>query len=244
MAFPSLRSDFANTQTSNSSSWTLTYDSLTIQDGGGSTIVAGDLIMINIGRDGSTGTGAITDYSLIFNQANGTACRGLTFVKVATGSESGTFTYSPGASEQGAWRIAVIKDWWGTIATGVEVNTVVTGTSANPDPGSLNPTNWDVEDTYWRALCAWDDGRPNVTTFPTNYTLFQNSDASGGSGGAGLGGATRTNAVASEDPSAFTKTGTGSGSAWVAWVVAIRPAAPAAYQPRYGNVNFVDPGIF
>jgi hypothetical protein len=227
VTFPSARSAHAGVQAANSTSWTLTYPiSGEILDGGADTVVAGDLIVINIGRDGTTGTGSISGYGLNFNVAGGTACRGLTFTKVADGTETGTTSFAPGASEQGAWRITVYKDWWGTIATGFAVSTGATGASANPDPDTLNPASWDVEDTLWRAVCAYDDGRPTISAFPSGYTLNQDGDASGGSGGAGLGGASLQNAVASENPDTFTKTGTGSTADWVAWTIAVRPAAP------------------
>lgn len=236
MTFPTTRSDQVYTQGTNSTSWSFDLSTLVIRDGGGSQIVAGDLILINIGRDGATGTGSITGYNLIFNAAAASStARGLTFVRVATAGDASsppTLSYAPGASEQGVARVAIIKDWYGSgIAdgTGVHVSssTGATGTSANPDPDNCAPS-WagTTVDTYWRAVCAYDDGRPTATTFPTNYTIFTAGDASGGSGGAGLGSAGRQNAVASEDAGAFTLTGTGSSTEWVAWSIAIRPAVP------------------
>ena len=225
MAFPSTRSASAGTQNTNSTSWTLTYPGAgDILDGGSTAIEAGDLILINIGRDGTAGTGSISGYSSLFDQASG-ANRGQTFAKVADGTETGTFSYSPGASEQGAWRIAVIKNWWGTIASGVAVSATATGTSANPDPGSLTPS-WGAADTYWRAVCAFDDGRRSISAYPSspdNFNLLQNSDSSGGSGGAGMGSAGLDKNAASVDPGTFTITAS---VGWVAWLIAIRPTAP------------------
>lgn len=229
MAFPVTRSAFAGTQGTNATSWTLTYPSSgDIVDGVSSnSIEAGDLILINIGRDGSTGTGAITDYTSIFDQASGTACRGLTFVKVASGSESGTFTYSPGASEQGAWRIAVIKNWYGTLA-GVEVSSAASGLSTAPNAPSLSPS-WGAKDTFWRVVCAFDDGRRSISAYPSspdNFSIYQNSDSSGGSGGAGMGSAGLTKNATSVDPGAFTLSASDD---WVAWLIAVRPAEPVTH---------------
>lgn len=230
MAFPITRSAFAGVQGTNSTSWTLTYPGAgDILDGGGSAIVAGDLIVVNIGADGAaSAVSAITGYTSLFRASNGSVCHGETFVKIADGTETGTFTYGPSgtATEQGVWRVMVVKDWWGTIATGVEVSASATGATTTPNPAALNPTNWDVEDTFWRAVFAADDGRTGITSYPANYGINQNHDASGGSGGANMGSAGRNNAVASEDPGTFTKSGTGSAAAWVAWVIGIRPAAP------------------
>lgn len=226
MTFPGTRSAFAGTQNVNSTSWALTYPGAgDILDGGSNAIEAGDLILINVGRDGTTGTGSISGFTLLFDQAS-SANRGQTFAKVADGTESGTFSYTSGASEQGAWRIAVIKDWWGTIATGVAVSASATGTSANPNPASLTPS-WGAADTYWRTVCAFDDGRRSITAYPSspdNFNLFQNSDASGGSGGAGMGSAGLDKNAASVDPGTFTLSAS---VGWVAWLIAIRPAPPS-----------------
>lgn len=247
MTFPTTRSDYGNTQTVNSTGWTIDLNNLTIQDGGADKIVAGDLIIINIGRDGSSGTGAITGYTAIFDQANGTACRGLTFVKVATAGDASSppsLTYSPGASEQGAYRVAIIKNWYGsgeTDGTGVYVtSTPNTGASANPDPPNATPTGWGTVDILYRAIFAHDDGRPTVSAYPTSYDLFPNNDTSGGSTGAGLGSAGRQLNSSSDDPGTFTRTGTGSTSAWVAWTVAIRPSSLAtvtAYAQAQADIK-------
>lgn len=232
MAFPITRSAFAGSQGANATSWTLTYPGAgDILDGGSNAIEAGDLIMVNIARDGSAGTGTITDYQSLFDSAaSGNVARGLTFVKVASGSESGNFTYTPGASEQGVWRVAVIKNWYGTIANGVEASTAAVGANANPDPPNFDPS-WGTEDTFWRAVFAADDGRTNLDSYPTNYGIYQNADKSNGSGGANMGSAGRQNAVAAENPGTFTKSGTGATAGWVAWVVAVRPAPPSANAP-------------
>jgi len=223
MAFPVARSARAGVQTSNATSWTLTYPGAgDILDGGGSAIVAGDLILINIGRDGSSGTGSITDFTPLFDQTDGSA-RGLTFAKVAAGTESGTFSYSPGASEQGAWRITVYKTWHGTISGGVEALGGATGSSANPDPASASPS-WGSADNLWRAVCAHDSGLVTMTAYPTNYTLNQDGDQSGGGNGAGIGGASRQLATGTENPGAFTMSAS---DGWVAWVVVIRGGSEA-----------------
>ena len=150
-----------------------------ILDGGGSAIVAGDLILINVSQDGSGGNPAITGFTRIFNDASSGANRGSTHVKIAAGTESGTFTYTPGANEQGVWRIAVIKDWHGTISGGVEAGGSATGTDANPNPGSFSPS-WGAADNYYRAVSSNDGGTRTYSAFPSGYDLYQNSDASGG----------------------------------------------------------------
>ena len=222
MTFPSVRSEVANTQGTNSTSWTIDYPA---------TIAAGDLLLLAIGRDGSTGTGSVSDAGFgaaLYDQAASTVARGLIFVKVATGSESGTFTYAPGASEQGAWRIAAYQNWYGTISGGVEAGGTATGSSNTPDPGSFSPSWGGGSDTRWRAQFAADDGRHTISGFPSGWTINQNGDASNGSGGAALGGASINSTNASENPGTFQSNRSDN---WVAWVVAIRPAPPPGAIP-------------
>lgn len=217
MTFPSVRSDVAGVQGTNSSSWTgLTYPS---------TISAGDLILVAIARDGASGAATISGFASQIQQAAASnAARLDIFAKVAVGTESGTFTYSPGASEQGAWRVASYQDWWGTIATGLEIGGIATGTSTTPNPGSFSPA-WGAADTRWRAQAAQDRGLQTVTGFPTDYTINQNDDQSGGGSGACIMGASRDINTATQDPSNFT---VNSSQAWAAVVIAIRPAAAGA----------------
>jgi hypothetical protein len=232
VAFASVRSEAANTQITNSTSWTISYPA---------TISAGDLLLLVVSRDGTSGTGSVSDAgfgSALYDQSSG-ASRGLVFVKVATGSETGTFTYAPGANEQGAWRIAAYQDWYGAISGGVECGGTATGTDNAPNPGSFAPS-WGSADNRYRAQMSADDGRTDVTAYPSGWTINQNSDASGGSGGASLGGASINSTTSPINPGAFTNDRSDN---WVAWVIAIRPAAPAAYQPRYGFVNFQNPGV-
>ena len=217
-----LRSDVTGTQTSNSTSWTMTYPGPSdIADGGANAIEAGDLIVINVARDGTTGTMSISGYTPLFQANAASASAGATLVKIASGSESGTFTFTPGASEQGVWRIAVLKGWWGTISGGVEAGGSATGTSTAPNPGSFSPS-WGSAANWWRAVAAHDNGATTFTGFPSNFPDNQFGDESGGSGGAGLGGATLIATATSEDPNAFTLSAS---RAWRAWVVAVRPGA-------------------
>jgi hypothetical protein len=147
------------------------------------------------------------------------------------------------ASEQGAWRLVCYQDWFGTVATGVAFSTGATGTASTPstnmpNPDSLTPA-WGADDTLWRAQTAADDGRTDFTAFPTDYTLSQNSDKSNGSGGAAIGGASRELNTTVQDPGTFT---VNRSVAWSTYTIAVRPAA-VVFVPRYGFVNFQDPGI-
>lgn len=229
MAFPAVRSSRLTIQSSNSTSWTLIFpfEAGDIKDGGSDYVLAGDLIMVNVGQDGSGGSGAITDFTQKFSASDGAACRGVTLVKVATGSE-GNLTYSPGANEQGVARVVVFKNWYGAL-TGVEVSSSTgnTGTSANPDPDSITPS-WGSADTYYRAVAAHDDGTNVITGYPTNFTDNQNADASGGGTGAGLGSAGYQSTTSPMNPSTFT---IDASEQWVSWTIAIRPNVSITVTP-------------
>jgi hypothetical protein len=212
MAFPVVQdSDTqSGTRNSNSTSWTLTYPT---------NVVNGDLLLLFIGRDGSSGSPTLpAGWNVYIDSASGTACRLVAAYKRADGTETGNFTYNPGASEQGAWRCIRVTGVHGS--SDPAVGTAATGTSVNPNPPNNDPAGWGTEDTLWIACYGQDDGRRSQTAIPTNYSNgFY--DASGGSGGAALGTARRTNAVSAENPGTFTISNS---QAWVAQTVAIRPA--------------------
>lgn len=223
MAFPSVRSESTGIQGTNATTWTITYPS---------TIVAGDLLLLSVANDGdATVQATIAFFDVGKTLASGTACRLTTLFAIADGTETGTFSLFASASEQGAWRCAAYYDWYGDndpISDSLAFSTGATGTSTTPDPDSVSP-GWGAEDILWRALSASDDGRTDYTGFPTDYTLSQFSDASGGAGGASIGGATRLLNASSEDPGTFT---TDRSDDWAAYTFALRPAVEVLAIPQ------------
>lgn len=242
MAFPTIETaDTKNgTVTSNSSSWTITWPT---------NLAAGDLILLFAGVDGSVGF-SFPDGGWVSRVAivTGAATCGLLAKRIATGSESGTWTLTLSANEQGGWRIFRITGWHGTLGTdfsndanggSVEANRASTGgTSANPNPPNVDPFSWGTEDTLWIAGCSADTSR-TISVYPLANN--QTADVSGGTGGATLGLCTLNDAVASKDPGTFTISAS---DEWTAWTVAVRPAAAVVPPPRYGYVNYQDPGVF
>ncbi len=217
-AFPAPpRSESTGAQTTNSSTWTITYPA---------SIVAGDLLMFNVATDGDPTVEANAEgFTVIGEPANADIVRGHTLAKVATGSETGSFTLNVSASEQGVWRMAAIEDWGGDLSA-IEVSAGATGESANPDPPSFSPS-WAQGFTFWRAIYAQDDGRGAATVYPDGYTIAQFSDSSGGQPGASMGSAGRQLEATTDDPTPFTSDRS---DAWVAWVIAIRE------RPAIGDI--------
>jgi hypothetical protein len=175
-------------QDSNSTTWTLTYPT---------NIVSGDLLIALVATDGTavaTATGWGTKYA---SSSTNASLNVLT--RKADGTETGTFSLSLNASEQGNWRIFRITGWegtepwidWEVIGNGDQRDSVsfslkvATGSDANPNPPALNPANWDVEDTLWIAVEA-NDHTDSTTAYPTSFLGSRANQVGGGSGGAGL----------------------------------------------------------
>lgn len=233
MAFPTISDadTTSGTVTSNSSSWTLTYPA---------NIAAGDLLVAFLASDGNPNTTWPANW---LRSAGSDATAAILYAAkyICTGSETGTFSVTLGANEQGAWRIFRIPaaTWEGTIGTtmanagtsgAVEAVRVVSGGASNtPDPPSLNPFNWDIEDTLWIAACGVDTSR-TISVYP--LADRNTADVSGGAGGATLGLCTTESAVASLDPGTFTIS---TSDDWGAITVAVRgtASAPAERVPHF-----------
>jgi hypothetical protein len=194
----------------NVTTWTFTYPS---------GIQAGDLLLLFVGADGNpTFSGLPSGWlELIDIAGNGNACHGMMARKFADGTETGNFTATSSASEGGGWQVCRISGAHPTENPALSVG--VNAATANPNPDSLNPPNWDIEQTLWIAWC-FNDGNVAVTAGPANYTNFAN-DRWANTAGAGSSIATRKNGVASEDPGTFTMAAEDSR----AYTIAIRPAS-------------------
>jgi hypothetical protein len=233
MSFPTVSDTdtTSGTVTSNSSSWTLTYPT---------NIAAGDLLIALLAIDGTpqrSGGSWPAGWVVAETYSGTSAVELFAGKKEAGGTESGDFSVTLSASEQGSWLVYRIPTatWSGTV--GSDWNTTsnvpatmtaseVVGASSTPNPSSLNPSSWDVEDTLWFAVAAADTSR-TFSAFPTTPSTFTNtvSLVSGGSGGASLGWGRLESAAASMDPGTFTIS---SSDDWGAATIAIRPAAAVA----------------
>lgn len=223
MTFPTIAdADTTNgTVTTNSNSWTLTYPA---------NIGSGDLLVVFVASDGGP-TITSTGFSQLAASGNGAASV-VCLAKSAGGTESGTFTLSLTASEQGGWRIfrIPVASWYGGIPLPAGDGTAGAGTggggaSQNPDPPANNPFGWDVEDTLWFAACGVDTSR-TISVYP--LADRNTADVSGGANGATLGLCTTESAVASLDPGTFTISASDD---WGAVTIGVRPAPSVAYTP-------------
>lgn len=230
MAFAQRQSADAKSgsQSTDATSWTLEYPT---------NLRRGDFICAIVATDGVPNPTMPAGWVQRAQQdAAGSAARLMIFVKYADGTETGNFTLTLSAAEQGVWRIERITAWHGiggnsflgwshSCTTGASG---ASGTSTAPDASSLSPV-WS-DDTLWIAMHASDDGDTTTTGFPTNYTNGV-SQESGGAGGAAMGVAFRELNAASEDASAFT---IDASQEWAAMTFAIRPyTVPVGYARPY-----------
>lgn len=149
--------------------------------------------------------------------------------KRADGTEGGgtiSFTItSASGTQRWAGQVYRISGWFGTISTGVDIAVTENSSGTTPDPPSLNPSSWDVEDTLWIAGCISGDDSVGITSYSAGYSNGVNTGSTGGFGvDAQVNTARRNNAAASENPGSFTLPLT---QYWASFTIAIRPAAAA-----------------
>lgn len=184
-----------------------------------SGIAAGDLLIVVL----SHGTSLVTWgtpggwTALAFGQSNAI------FYRIATGSESSTYTFTPsvaGILTASAWRIT------GSHASAApEVQSTNSSTSTkNADPPSLTPS-WGSAKNLWITVFGVVNNPLSLsfTSYPAGYSLNNTAVSSGTS----LSGchfiAARKLEATTEDPGTYA-TGGNSGRYLVA-TIAIRPAA-------------------
>lgn len=206
MAFPVVQTRATGINSTNSSS-----HSITLPAG----IVAGDLILVLFSFDSNlTASTTSTGWVKLGQASNGIEASGAVFYKSATGSDALTVTTS-----------------------GVEQNThislrisgasgVVTGTSSNGSSISWNAPSHTppggAQDYLW-VVTRSGDSTVVAPSPPTNYNNLQTRAATSASN-ASSNTAERLLNAASEDPATVTMTS----EQWVAWTLAIAPAAAAA----------------
>jgi len=235
MAFPTVPTAAGNTLLSASTSTastTHTFPSLTTL-----APAAGDLIFAicvqyqggNANTEFSSWGASLTE---LLDDSNATALDlavGVAY-KIASGSESGTFTVTSAHSFKSVQFLMRIPaaTWHGTTAP--EALAAVRATGAVPDPGALTPS-WGADDTLWISVDGQSEtsttgSPPTLDTPPTNYSgqliVARNADAVGN---ITAGVAFRQLNASSEDVGVWTATNAVRGNG-LATVIAVRPAAP------------------
>ena len=190
------------------------------------TVNAGDLLIVFFADHGTPGMNYPSGWTFFFGWSSwgGTGNKFWMFAKRASGTEGGTtVNFQTSAAVKAAAQVYRITGWRdsGTITNDIEYANAGAA-STSPNPSSLNPTHWDVENTLWIASYG-ADGDNDATAFPANYAggTYTESDHSATS--TSMGSAWRNLAAASEDPGSFT---IAASAFWIASIVAVRPAPP------------------
>jgi poly(3-hydroxybutyrate) depolymerase len=170
-----------------------------------------------------------TGWSEIANSGSGAA--GLSIYKNTTGESNATITFTSTNSARSAHNSWAITGGSGNI----EVSSAATATSLSPDSANLTPS-WGSKETLWLTGCYM--GGKDVSLFssyPTNYTTDGIiSDTNGGVvGHCCCASSVRVATAASEDPGAFTFTGTN--RVWHAFTVAIEPSSARTLAADAGS---------
>jgi hypothetical protein len=180
MAFPTIPTVAAGrvlTTNQADASATRTFPSLSsLTKNSGDLLIAIAVCYQSAGTAGavfSSWGGGFTEFSDQMTTSGSTMCIGLAH-KWSDGTETGTFTVTQ-ASPTGHATLILLAIAGAHASTPPEPGSVVSGTGAAADPGSLGPS-WGAEDTLWIALAAsgmtsgtgsWTG---TGTTAPTNYT--------------------------------------------------------------------------
>lgn len=231
MPFPSIAATNSGSSGGNATSHTVNLPA---------GIVAGNLLLVAFTNDGSATvsvTTPATGWSTLYSTPNGSNARSTVFYRFADGSEGSTITVTTSASEGSAhasWRMTGVDK-----QTNPEGGTPATGSSANPNPPSLNPSNWGTEDTLWIAVYGWD-GNVAHTSYPANYTLGQTTNRWANANGCGVAIGGRQLNAASEDPG----TATIGSEDWIANTIAVRGQVAATADVTTGGLDFAGSATF
>lgn len=180
------------------------------------SIAANDLLIMVGAINGSPTVTTPTGFTDLLNDSAGTYVG----YKWATGSEGATIGVTLGTAAASAWvvdRITLADPLTNPVLVSVTVSA-----SATFDPPS-NTSGFGAVDTLWLAIASEKGNIVTVSTAPTSYTLDVN-EAGGNKSNAIV--YWRQNNTATENPSAYTLSTTGSGRAIT---IAIKPITTTAY---------------
>ncbi|MEP2746054.1 MAG: glycine-rich domain-containing protein [Bauldia litoralis] len=208
------------------------------------SISSGDLLLAWV-EVRNYGTWTVpSGWTQLGQQLGGSSVGQLTvFYRIADGTEGASATWTASAGTTAVWQVRKITTWHGT--TPPEISTGASGDASAANPSSLTPS-WGADETLWFAVAghtaastaAWSAG-------PSSYLDFTSSGASSGGAATSLGSAYYENNAASEDPGAFTVSG--SNRWWAAFTIAVRPiegdgggSDTCTYTSGNWNVNYSD----
>lgn len=187
-------------------------------------VTAGDLLVMHVVNFWSVDIATPAGWTAIGTTwASGTR-RSAVFYQIAPSTAAATtVTITLGGSGQLAAIVQQIENGTFALGTPPERATAQTTTTTNPDSPTLSPS-WGSAETLWVSSTGYSNGfgARTITVWP--YVDGQTSAPSGGSGSSlpAMGACYVITPAATEDPGAYTLSGSVNGS--VSETLAIRPA--------------------
>jgi hypothetical protein len=195
------------------------------------SVAAGDMLIALVGEDsGAASNTWDNSFTELLDSASATGIICAAAYKIAAGGETQVVaTHTTERSNHIALRIPAAE--WANDGTAPEISTIATGSSTTPNATSVSPSWGTSNDTILIVVCFADDSAPPfpITAWPTNYANNQVSNATATSA-CSIACATRTANVSSEDPGAFTMTGT---ETWGAVVIAVKGLSAGPNDPAF-----------
>lgn len=199
-----------------------------------SGVTAGDLLLAFAANDTSVSWSATGTWTQIDNGANGTAVQGAIWARIATGDSNDNLTITGEANDIAVVAVRVTGHGVSDVSTDIKVGTAATGSSAGPNPPSLNAGS--SAEWLWIAAFAADDDDNTGTWWPTNYTAILQAESAQSTSSCMVGVAYREVEASTEDPGTFAMAAT---EEWRAQTIAIPPAAAAdvVIEPPAGSLS-------
>lgn len=225
MAFPVVAASAAGPN--NSTTPTASSFSATLPSG----IVSGSLVVVAVTRYSSADD---ISFPAGWTEFGGSDIAGPTnsirmafAYRFCNGSEGASITISlAGAASGYAWSTFRLIDHHPS--TPPELLGTATGTSANPNSGSGDPTGWETVDTLWMAFAGWTGVSNNRTGLPSGYTSISDAATDNAGGHPNRhASAWKKSAAASEDAGQWAIT---TSAPWIATMVAVAPTTAIAYN--------------
>lgn len=201
-----------------------------LPDGAGG-ITSGDLLVAVIScKAVGCGAGENASWNIINEESAGSSfVNSRIFTRIADGTETATSAFTTATNTQWAYQTYRIVGHDDSVPVESASATSAASPNTTPDPPSLNPVGWDVENTLWLAVVSWacPSTFTEVTADPTGYTTIRTGNRCEENNwptdvGLSVEGTSRQAATDSQDPSAFTIS---QSQRWNTFTIAVRPQA-------------------